>query len=209
MEAANQSREAITVFAVVFIQSWIKKYSSDCVVVPFFFIFSIPSKVTIIVMQFMFLGMLFILLHDRSSNYLRIPWLVKATALISICFFFFFFTFLNFLLQFLSWISTPLNLIIQKFEDFFPAHIWHQLTRIWLAPCSLSLLRVLVGHCIFVTWNWNLRSCHKSYLQLRRPFALSRGSLGKTLRDKSKFRLWKGDKDKCRRGALKAAKTFC
>lgn len=31
---------------------------------------------------------------------------------------------------FLSWISTPLNLIIQKFEDFFPAHIWHQLTRI-------------------------------------------------------------------------------
>ncbi|KAL9973256.1 hypothetical protein ACROYT_G019684 [Oculina patagonica] len=30
----------------------------------------------------------------------------------------------------LSWISTPLNLIIQKFEDFFPAHIWHQLTRI-------------------------------------------------------------------------------
>lgn len=43
---------------------------------------------------------------------------------------FLFFSFLNSLLQFLSWISTPLNLIVQKFEDFFPAHIWHQLTRI-------------------------------------------------------------------------------
>ncbi|KXJ16905.1 protein ST7 homolog [Exaiptasia diaphana] len=30
----------------------------------------------------------------------------------------------------LAWVSTPFNLLIQKVEDFFPAHIWQQLTRI-------------------------------------------------------------------------------
>ena len=45
-------------FVVVFIQRWWKKYSSDCFVVISFsvFIFSMPSKVIIVVVEFMFLG---------------------------------------------------------------------------------------------------------------------------------------------------------
>ena len=57
MQAANQNREAITVFVDVFSQRWWKKYSSDFFVVIFsVFIFSMPSKVIIIVIEFMFLG---------------------------------------------------------------------------------------------------------------------------------------------------------
>ena len=55
------------------------------------------------------------------------------------------------ILQCLSWISTPLNLIIQKLEDFFPAHIWHQLTRIWLdrSRAFMSALWLAVFNSIF------------------------------------------------------------
>lgn len=71
----------------------------------------------------------FFLRYDRSSDYLRITTMIGQSNCTNLGVFLFF-SFLNSLLQFLSWISTPLNLIVQKFEDFFPAHIWHQLTRI-------------------------------------------------------------------------------
>ena len=55
-------------FVVVFIQRWWKKYSSDCFVVISFsvFIFSMPSKVIIVVAEFMFLG-----LNIRAQFYPR------------------------------------------------------------------------------------------------------------------------------------------
>ena len=37
MQAANQNQEAIRVFVAIFLESWWKKYSSDCFVVFFFF----------------------------------------------------------------------------------------------------------------------------------------------------------------------------
>ena len=57
MQAANQNREAITKFADISLHRWWKKYSSDRFVVIFsVFILSMPFKVIIIVIEFMFLG---------------------------------------------------------------------------------------------------------------------------------------------------------
>ena len=52
MWSANQNLAAISMFVAVFLQHWWKKSSSDC----FVFIFSMPSKLTKIRVQFIFLG---------------------------------------------------------------------------------------------------------------------------------------------------------
>ena len=57
MSAANQNREAISKFVDVSLHRWRKKYYSDRFVVIFsVFILSMPSKVIMIVIEFMFLG---------------------------------------------------------------------------------------------------------------------------------------------------------
>ena len=67
-------------FVDVFLQRWRKKYSSECFIVIFFFafIFSMPSKVIIIVIEFMFLGinMFWVLLKGHFN-----PWLTARAKL--------------------------------------------------------------------------------------------------------------------------------